>query len=544
VNKNWWQSTTIYQIYPRSFFDSNNDGIGDIPGIISKLDYIQNLGFETIWLSPHYISPQKDFGYDIADFRSVAPEYGTMDDAEQLIFEVHKRGMKIIFDMILNHTSDQHPWFLESRSSRDNPKRDWYIWRNSKTKSPPNNWKAIPGGSGWKYDKNTDQWFYHNFLSFQPDLNYRNPEVKAEMLDTLRFWLDKGVDGFRLDIFHSIFKDDQFRNNPFSWRMAPSPDQKEGFFQKFQYNLNRPETFEFAKDVRALLNEYQPGRFAVGEVFGEGIVKKYLGENNDGLNLVLLFDLIHLRQLDGSVIQKIIEQCEKDYPPPMLPTFCLGNHDRRRYFDRIGENIEAAKLLALFLYTTRCVPINYYGDELAIPDGDFSFKSALDSLAHPYWWMPKSIAKRLDLYINRDGCRTPMQWSSDKNAGFSKHSPWLPIHANYLDCNVEEQSKDSNSILNFHKSLLKLRNKTNCLRSGELKLIEKIEHQENTVGFDRLTSDTEDNSVRVLMNFSEKQQSIKIPSNFSSLLISSNTSNKLDHGVVYLSPWSGAIVSE
>jgi oligo-1,6-glucosidase/alpha-glucosidase len=547
VTQDWWKSTTIYQIYPRSFADSNNDGIGDISGIISKLDYIQELGFETIWLSPHYVSPQKDFGYDIADFRNVAPEYGTMKDAETLISEIHKRGMKIIFDMILNHTSDQHPWFLESRSSKDNPKRDWYIWRDGKGKSPPTNWKAIPGGDAWKYDKNTKQWFYHNFLSFQPDLNFRNPEVKQEMLNTLRFWLDKGVDGFRLDIFHSIFKDKQFRNNPFSWRMAPTPDQKEGFFQKLQYNLNRPETFEFAKEVRSLLDEYQPSRFAVGEVFGEGIVKKYLGDNNNGLNLILLFDLIHLNKVNAASIREIIEQGEQDYPAPLIPTYCLGNHDRRRYFDRIGKDTELAKLLALFLYTTRCVPINYYGDELALPDGDFPFKNALDSLAHPYWWMSKAIAKSLDLYINRDGCRTPMQWNSDTHAGFSETSPWLPVHADHPSCNVEKLSEDKNSILNFHRALLKLRNESRCLREGKLELISD-NLSKDIVAYDRsLESNPENNTeneknLRVVMNYSKQSQSIDIPEKLTAMRLSSNTENSFEKGKLHLRGLSGVVL--
>jgi oligo-1,6-glucosidase/alpha-glucosidase len=547
MQEDWWKSTSIYQIYPRSFADSNNDGIGDIPGIISKLDYIKDLGFETVWLSPHYKSPQKDFGYDITDYRNIASEYGTFDDALLLIDEVHKRDMKIVFDMILNHTSDEHPWFIESRSSCDNPKRDWYIWKDGKGKRPPNNWMAIPGGSGWKLDKQTGQWYFHNFLSCQPDLNFRNPEVKEEMFNTLRFWLEKGVDGFRLDIFHSVYKDEQFRDNPFSWHLIPTPDQKEGFLQKLKYNLNRPETFELAKEVRTLLNEYEPARFAVGEVFGDGIIKNYLGDNEDGLNLILLFDLIHLNKVNAQTIKEIILTNEAEYPSPMIPTYCLGNHDRRRYFGRIGENIDLAKLLAFFIYTVRCVPINYYGDELGIPDGDFAFKNALDGMAKAYWWLPKSIPKKLGLYINRDGCRTPMQWDTSVNAGFSKQPPWLPVHSNYLECNVEVQREQENSIFNCHRQLLHLRQQKACLRKGSLELLLNNELPEHVVAYDRiLTSESHSENildqVRVFMNFSSKKHTIELPDKQRSMLVSSSSENKIEGNQLILGAWGGVVI--
>ena len=507
----WWQATTIYQIYPRSFFDSNGDGIGDIPGIIQKLDYIKDLGFETIWLSPHYQSPQRDFGYDISDYYSIDPRYGTVEDAVQLIKETHNRGMKIIFDMILNHTSDEHAWFKESRSSKDNPKRDWYIWKRGKGKKPPNNWACLPGGSGWTYDRNTDEWYFHNFLSFQPDLNFRNPEVKEAMFNTIRYWLDKGVDGYRLDIFHSIYKDEQFRDNPFSWKYIPGSDFDEGYFQKLQYNLNRPETFELAREVRSLIDEYSPHRFVVGEVFGKGVVKKYLGENQDGLNLILLFELIQLHGAKAADIREILNYYEKEYPSPYLPTLSLGNHDRRRYMSRIGENPALARLLAVLQYTARGVPITYYGDELGIPDGEFSHRGALDAAAHPYWWMPAKLAKWLNLYINRDGCRTPMQWNGSSHAGFtSGNNPWLPVHSNYQSCNVESQLNEPGSLLRIHQALLHLRRQKSCLNSGDLSLLA-----------DGIPSDVvayarskEKETALILMNFSNKKLRFNVPERF------------------------------
>ncbi len=503
----WWKETTIYQIYPRSFFDSNGDGIGDLPGIIQKLDYIQEMGFETIWLSPHYQSPQRDFGYDISDYYQIAPEYGTVDDALQLIQETHKRGMKIIFDMILNHTSDEHSWFQQSRSSKDNARRDFYIWKEGKGKKPPNNWACLPGGSGWTYDKKTDQWYFHNFLDFQPDLNFRNPEVKKAMFDTVRYWLDQGVDGYRLDIFHSIFKDEQFRDNPFSWKYVPNEDFDEGYFQKLEYNLNRPETFELAKEVRSLIDEYSPERFVVGEVFGKGVVKKYLGDNLDGLNLILLFDLIHLHKFKASDVRSILNYYEKEYPPPYLPTLSVGNHDRRRYMSRIGKDQKRAHLLAVLQYTARGVPITYYGDELGIPDGEFPHRGALDAAAHPYWWLPARVARWLKLYINRDGCRTPMQWDSSKNAGFSEGKPWLPVHSDSSQCNVDKQKKDPNSLLRTNQDLLQIRKEHRALRIGTLSMLEEGISRDLVV-FQRKA---ESSAALIAMNFGSKNHSIELP---------------------------------
>lgn len=556
-NYNWWRETTIYQIYPRSFYDSNGDGIGDLQGIISKLDYVKDLGFETVWLSPHYASPQRDFGYDITDYCGVAPEYGTLDDALQLIEEAHKRDMKVLFDMILNHTSDQHPWFLESRSSRDNPKRDWYIWRDGKDgikgKKPPNNWASIPGGSGWKYDELTGQWFFHNFMDFQPDLNFRNPEVKAAMFDTLRFWLDHGVDGFRLDIFHAVYKDEQFRDNPFSWRMAPTADQSEGYLQKTVYNLNRPETFALAKEVRALIDEYSPDRFVVGEVFGDGVVKKYLGESNDGpsndggkndgLNAVLLFDLIHMDKPSADDIRKMIQSYERDYPEPLRPTFALGNHDRRRYFSRIGKDVALAKLLAFLVYTLRGIPINYYGDELGIPDGDFPHKGAKDAMAQPYWWLPRFVARRLDLYINRDGCRTPMQWDASSNAGFSACTPWLPVQDNYSECNVASQQKDEYSLWSLHRKLLQLRQQMKCLRRGQLKLLDDQEMPGDIVAYDRgCAGDNE--RVRVLLNMAKRSTAVSVEGGFNRIVLSSDSGCELVEGQLQLAAYSAVVLGQ
>lgn len=536
----WWKETSIYQIYPRSFFDSNGDGIGDIPGIIQKLDYIKDLGFETVWLSPHYASPQRDFGYDISDYYSVAPEYGTDDDVMQLIEEVHSRGMKILFDMILNHTSDEHPWFKESRSSKDNPKRDWYIWKKGRGFGlPPNNWACLPGGSGWKYDATTDEWYFHNFLDFQPDLNFRNPEVKKAMFDTMRYWLDRGVDGFRLDIFHSIYKDEQFRDNPFSFKYVPNSDFDEGYFQKLVYNINRAETFELALEVRKLIDEYEPARFVIGEVFGKDVVKKYLGPNMDGLNLILQFDLIELHGGKGNKapeIRSILHRYESEYAFPCLPTYALGNHDRRRYMSRFEKNQGLARLLAMLQYTARGVPITYYGDELGIPDSDLPHINAKDATAHKYWWLPPEMARMLNLYVNRDGCRTPMQWSRQAQAGFSSATPWLPVHPDFRNCNVEAQSPDPHSLLNTHRELLKLRNSRSCLRKGSLTMQEEGMPDE-IIAYERRDGS---DALRVWMNFSDKTMHLESPPG--SPVFYSSEECRMENGNMVLPPYSGMIL--
>lgn len=355
----WWKSASIYQVYPRSFKDSNGDGVGDIPGVISKLDYLKDLGVEAIWVSPFFKSPQKDFGYDISNYRAVDPTMGQEGDAERLIQETHKRGMKIIFDMVMNHTSDQHPWFEESRSSRDNPKADWYIWRDQ-----PNNWVSALGKPGWKYEPRRNQWYFASFLPFQPDLNYRNPEVKKAMLNHVRYWLEKGVDGFRLDIFNVIYKDAQFRNNPKTLKFLPN-DEYVGF-QYRKYTQNLPENHEFAKELRAVIEEYgskygSSERMLVGEVMGEHHrIKPFLGKNHDGLNLIFLFDILKF-DFKADFFREKLALYEREYPAPYVPTYVFSNHDQMRSLSRLGGDLQDAKLLALLQLTARGVPVIYQG---------------------------------------------------------------------------------------------------------------------------------------------------------------------------------------
>jgi len=486
--------------------DSDQDGIGDLPGILSKLDYIQQLGFETIWISPFFCSPQADWGYDVSDYYDIAPEYGNLQDAERLIEEVHRRDMRILFDLVLSHSSDQHPWFKESRSSRENPKRDWYIWRDGRGSKPPTNWQAIPGGSGWHYDERTNQWYYASFLPFQPDLNYRNPEVREEMFKVVRYWLDKGVDGFRLDIFHCLFKDKQFRDNPFSTKLLTS-DHSAGFFQQWKYTVNQPETFEHAKQLRSLIDSYTPDRVLIGELFGDPeVMRSYLGEALDGLNLVFLWDLVD-QELDASFLRQVLHRYETIYPEPYTPVYLFGNHDLKRIFSKMNGDIPKVKLLALLQFTARGVPVTYYGEEIGMSDVSIPAREAKDPVGRRYRWVPKFLTKLLHLYFNRDGCRTPMQWDNSPHGGFCSHSaqPWLPVHEDYERVNVKAQESDPQSLLNTYKTLLKLRNESSVLQEGTLCMLE------GTGEILAYLREVDEDKMLVLLNFGDVERIYENP---------------------------------
>ncbi len=497
----WHHITTIYQIYPRSFRDSSGDGIGDLKGIIQKLDYIKKLGFETIWISPFFASPQSDFGYDIAHYTEISPEYGTMEDALQLIEDVHQRGMKIIFDMVMNHTSIEHVWFKESRSSRDNTKADWYIWRDK-----PNNWLSMTGGSGWHYAPERDQYYWASFLPFQPDLNYHNPEVKQTMLDIVRFWLGKGVDGFRLDIFNVIYKDANFRDNPFSFKLIPTEDDPSGFFQEAKYTLNQPESFEFARELRKVCSGFGE-KLLLGEVSGkQTIIRNFLGgEANDGLGLVFDFEMLDFK-FNAAYFRSLIQKIEAHFPDPFMPVYTFSNHDRRRSIHRLGEDQKKAKLLAMLQLTVRGVPCMYYGEEIGMTDLPMPFSTALDPIPHKFKLMPRFVFELLGMAINRDEVRTPMQWDASKHAGFSTaEKTWLPVHKNYPQINVENARRDDTSLLHTITKILKLRAEYRSLREGSLELLDNLPG--NVLGY---TRKFEGEKLTVLLNFDGFQKEIPV----------------------------------
>lgn len=530
----WWQKTVIYQIYPRSFQDSNGDGIGDIPGIIQRLDYLKDLGVETIWFSPFYDSPQQDFGYDIRNYRTIAPEYGTMEDAQALIDGIHARGMKIVLDMVMNHTSEQHAWFQESKKSKDNPKSDWYIWKDGKGSNPPNNWKSIVWGRGWHYSPERNQWYYASFLPFQPDLNYRNPEVKKEMFDTVRFWLDKGVDGFRLDIFNCIIKDKDFKNNPWSPNPAPSVDWPGGNFQKRKYSVNQPENFGFAEELRAVMDEYGTNeRFLVGEVFGSrDIVKQYLAKGK-GLHLIFLFETLYFK-FKAKWFQKTIEEFEKELPHPLIPTWVMGNHDIYRYTRRIDNDLDKAKLMALLQLTVRAVPTLYYGEEVGIINGELTRETALDPMAEVFKWLPGWLLKLMPVSINRDVCRTPMQWDSSQHAGFSQHTPWLDVTQAHNDRNVAQMHKDPDSLLNWYKLLIELRKHHKALHQGNLSI--KESEYSDVLIYER---QHENEKISVILNFSNKEHIINTKGK---ILASTHSFCKIENNQLQLNPLAGVII--
>jgi len=507
-HREWWEGTTVYQIYPRSFQDSDGDGIGDIAGIISRLDYIKELGFETIWFSPFFKSPQKDFGYDISNYYQVGPEYGNESLVDSLIQEIHTRGMKVVFDMVLNHTSDQHPWFQESRASWDNSKSDWYVWQEGKGEKPPNNWHSALGTSGWNYDQERGQWYFASFLPFQPDLNWRNPEVRDAMFKMLRYWLDHNVDGFRLDIFNFIYEDAQFRDNPWTLRYFPSSDCTKILGQHRIYTMNNPDNFTLAKKMRNLLDEYQnPSRFMVGEVFGNhSVLKKFLGEESPGLHLIFLFDISQFRW-QADFFREKIRTFEAFYPFPYQPTYVFCNHDRPRSITQLDNDVQKAKLLAFMQFTLRGVPFTYQGEEIGMHTGSIPLEQAQDPLPKALMgFIPKFIWQNIPVIFNRDNCRTPMQWNRETHSGFTSDNatPWLPVSDSIDSVNVEVQWKNKNSLLHTYRTLLHLRSENLSLKWGDLQLLEEgipedvLAYQRNYL----------EESITVYLNFSEEQQVI------------------------------------
>jgi alpha-glucosidase len=451
--KSWWQRGVIYQIYPRSFGDSNGDGVGDLRGILSRLDYPTALGADAIWLSPIYPSPMRDFGYDISDYTDVHPLFGTLEDFDELVDEAHLRGLKVILDYVPNHTSDEHPWFIESRRSRDSAKRDWYIWRDpAPGGGPPNNWLSHFGGSGWQLDAQTGQYYLHSFLTAQPDLNWRNPEVREAMYDVLRFWLGRGVDGFRVDVLWLLIKDDQFRDNPLNpdWKPGENPNNR----YLMLYSADRPEVQDVVAGLREVIDEYED-RVLIGEIYLpiQRLVT-YYGRDLRGANLPFNFQLLEARW-NARGIATLIDEYEAALPPGGWPNWVLGNHDRSRIATRIG--VDQARVAAMLLLTLRGTPTLYYGDELGMLDVSIPANRVQDPFE-------KNVP---GLGLGRDPCRTPMQWNASANAGFTTGVPWLPVDDDYSVVNVESQSADPTSLLTLYHQLLALRRTHAALAYGD-----------------------------------------------------------------------------
>jgi len=505
----WWQTGVVYQIYPRSFKDTTGNGVGDLEGVIQKLDYLsETLGVDAIWLSPFYPSPMADFGYDVADYTDVDPLFGDLATFDRLIETAHRRDVRVIIDLVPNHSSDRHPWFIESRSSQDNPKRDWYVWADPKPDgSPPNNWLSVFGGSAWEWDEATGQYYLHSFLKEQPDLNWRNPEVRDAMFDGVRFWLERGVDGFRVDVAHYVMKDPHLRDNPPDPARARSIHRPMGEYDSLfhVYDSGHPDVHEVYRLFRQILDGYsdQRPRFSVGEVhiFDWDEWAAYYGENLDELHMPFNFTLLNV-PWDAQAVRDAVEGLESALPEGAWPNYVLGNHDEPRLATRYG--LRAARTAAMLLLTLRGTPTLYYGDEIGMVDVEIPPHQQRDP------WVLETAK------TGRDPCRTPMQWSAGPNAGFAPphvDELWLPLADDYESVNVEAQLEDPSSLLQLYRRLLSYRRSKPSIHRGSYRPVDGVPSS----CFVYLRSDVVEppaqrDPILVALNFSDQDQRICLPS--------------------------------
>ncbi|HEY2685024.1 MAG TPA: alpha-amylase family glycosyl hydrolase [Steroidobacteraceae bacterium] len=464
---NWWQGSVIYQIYPRSFQDTDGDGIGDLPGIIRRLDYVANLGIDAIWISPFFKSPMADFGYDISDYRQVDPLFGTLADFDELLREAHRRNLKVMIDQVLSHTSIEHAWFQASRQNRENPYADWYVWADpSIDGTPPNNWMSIFGGVAWTWEPRRQQYYLHNFLAKQPDLNFHEPAVRQAALENVRFWLERGVDGLRLDAINFCYHDKQLRDNP------PKPAEKRagrGFksdnpyaYQYHYYNNTRPENIAFLSDLRAVLDQF-PGKVALGEISSEDSIATMVEYTQPGrLHMAYSFELLGPKGSAQHFRDTILRQFNA--APSSWPCWAISNHDVERVVSRWGNSQSpphmAAQLTALLCSLRGSVSV-YQGEELGLPEADVPFERLQDPYGITFW--PN--------FKGRDGCRTPMPWSAADHAEFSAGTPWLPIAPDHRALSVSNQEADEGAPLQAFRRLLRWRGGQEVLRGGEINCV-------------------------------------------------------------------------
>ncbi|MDR3002561.1 MAG: alpha-glucosidase [Fibromonadaceae bacterium] len=523
----WWKHGVIYHVYPQSFYDTNDDGIGDLQGIIQKLDYLANLGVDALWLSPIYPSPLVDAGYDITDYKNINSIYGDMNDFMQLLKAAHKKGIRIIMDLVLNHTSDQHPWFKESRSSIDNPKRDWYIWQAPKNKKAPNNWRTNFGKKAWQYDAATGEYYYHSFFYEQPDLNWRNPEVKEAMFEIAEFWLKLGIDGFRLDVINLLYKDKKLRDNSISNLFSN---------KKKVFNRNRGSVYKVLREFRVLLDKYAD-KVSVGEIYAvppgdTKLASSFLGSGNDMLHLAFDFSLIFTRW-KATFYYKTIRRIYSKMPKEGWPCFFLSNHDVGRSTKRFGLTFfkyQKAKLHALLLLTLKGTPFIYYGDEIGMENASITKDQIRDLYGKLFY----------PLFKGRDGFRTPMQWNSNTNAGFSNAKLWLPVHPNYYSINVEAATNNENSVYSVYKQLLQLRKTHKALQSGNIKFLH--EGKNNVLAYQRFLPSEK---LLIFLNFSFLQKQLSINTEGLEQIFSTHPQfNSIAGGKIVLKPYQGVVFAE
>ncbi len=491
----WWQHGIIYQIYPRSFKDSNGDGIGDLPGITSKLDYLRWLGVDALWLSPIYPSPMADFGYDITNYTGVHPLFGSLEDLDILLHQAHQRDLKLILDFVPNHTSDEHPWFQQTRQSRTSEKRDWYIWRDpAPDGGPPNNWSSRFGGSAWQFDERTGQYYLHMYDVKQPDLNWRNPRVRQAMFDVMRFWLDRGVDGFRVDALEVLLKDEQFRDNPVNPLWKPGQPSNTRLLE--HYVVDQPGMHDIMREMRTLAESYSQ-RVLIGELYLPlEPLMTYYGELLDEIHLPFNFQFVTMPTWEASIIRQAVENYEAVLPRGAWPNWVLGNHDRTRIASRVGR--EQARLAQMLLLTLRGTPTLYYGDEIGMRDGDIPPERVMDP-------MEKNMPGH---GLGRDPVRTPMQWDASSNAGFCSPdvTPWLPVADDYRQFNVAVERENPHSLLTLTRRLIELRRSRPALSTGNYRSVEG--------GSDSCfvyLRQLDSQRYLIALNFSGQEQTISLP---------------------------------
>lgn len=534
----WWQTGAVYQIYPRSFMDFNGDGVGDLPGITRRLDYLNDgsgdpnggsLGIDAIWLSPFQPSPMADFGYDVANYCDVDPLFGSLADFDELVRESHRRGMKVIIDYVPNHTSDQHAWFRESRMSRDNPKRDWYIWRDPRPDgSPPNNWASFFGGPAWTLDSQTGQYYLHQFAKEQPELNWRNPAVVEAMLEVLRFWMRRGVDGFRMDVIGLLIKDKDLRDNPPNPNIPPGLPESDLFSRQIHvYTEDQDEVHDLVRRIRQTLNEF-PDRCGIGELWGPmNRWVRYYGTDGDELHLPFNFRLMW-QPWNAQAMRKCVDDLEAALPPGAWPNYVLGNHDQARLASRFG-GLTQARLAGMMLLTLRGTPTFYYGDEIGLENGII-----------PAHMIQDPPGKKMGAHRSRDGFRTPLQWDASANAGFSSAAPWLPVSADFRTRNVTAQAEDPSSLLNFYRKLFWQRRTSAALNRGSYR---PLDCAPDCFAYIR---ESDGERKLVVLNFSGSALRVKVPEvgQTGEILLSTQPlrSGVVDLGGLELSAYEGVVI--
>ncbi|WP_303006078.1 glycoside hydrolase family 13 protein [Romboutsia ilealis] len=547
MKKKWWKEAVAYQIYPRSFMDLNNDGIGDLKGIISKLDYLKELGIDVIWICPIYKSPNDDNGYDISDYQDIMNDFGTMEDFNELLSEVHKRNMKIIIDLVINHTSDEHPWFIESRSSKENPKRDWYIWREGKNNKEPNNWESIFKGSAWEYDENTKEYYLHLFSKKQPDLNWKNKDMRNEIYKMINWWLDKGIDGFRIDAISHINKEEGLADmdNPDNLKYVPS----------FDKHMNVDGIHEYLKELKEnTFSKYDI--MTVGEANGVKAEEAtdWVGENNGSFNMLFQFEHIDLwnsSKFNLPNLKKVWNKWQVNLENDGWNALFIENHDVTRVVSTWGDDTrflkESAKALGLLYFMHKGTPFIYQGQEIGMTNVKFNEISEYDDIRSINEYnqlinqgMSQKDALKHIWNTSRDNTRTPMQWDDSLNAGFSKSNPWICVNPNYKFINVKKQLEDSDSILNFYKKMIQLKKSSECLIYGKYNLI--LEEDPNIFAYERILNDEK---FLVICNLKSECVNYKyelLTLKYKNLILSNyNIDNHKDLNSLELKPWEARL---